>query len=275
AADMASRVGAASPADTPKTQAAPPAAPAVDSPKPPAEGAHSEPPPSSASEAAADGKPLYTVPEKEKAPVAMPSDAKPKSPKDTAETPNATPNPEVERMREELERMRAELEKYKQPAATRQDTDVKPQEAKAAEATLPPPLPKQETATQRQEPPSEAIPAVLVDDNDDGYDGNATIQLKAYSGKTMTITGDTIVNFSNTRTLNGDDFQFLDHNEQYRISRQGTKWIITPGMNTKNATMLNYLPLTGPEVLEDEDTISVSIPGSNVHKMMLTVKFTS
>ena len=91
----------------------------------------------------------------------------------------------------------------------------------------------------------------------------------------MTITGDTVVNFTNTRGLNGDDFQFLDHNEQYRISRQGTKWIITPGMNTRNATMLNYLPLTGPEVLENDDTISISIPGSNVHKMTLTVKFIS
>ncbi|MBQ7650375.1 MAG: hypothetical protein IJS15_05410 [Victivallales bacterium] len=142
------------------------------------------------------------------------------------------------------------------------------------------PSPYEETKTpdtQETQPVPESnsepapIPAIPVFSPDDG----AAIQLQAYSGKTMTITGDTVVNFTNTRGLNGDDFQFLDHNEQFRISRQGTKWLITPGMNTRNATMLNYLPLTGPEVLENDDTISISIPGSNVNKMTLTVKFLS
>ena len=275
AADIASRFGAESPADTPKTQTAPPVAPRSDSPKPPAGGIPFVPPPSPSRSTAADsGQSSSAKPETDKSHVAMPSDANPQPSPAAAEAPKPpSPNSEMEKMREELERMRAELEKYKQPAATQQNTEINPQEAKASDIPLPPPLPKQENSPKRQETPTEAIPAVLVDDN--AYDGNATIQLKAYSGKTMTITGDTIVNFSNTRTLNGDDFQYLDHNEQYRISRQGSKWIITPGMNTKNATMLNYLPLTGPEVLEDEDTISVSIPGSNVHKMMLTVKFMS
>ncbi len=270
AADIASRLGVASTPETPIVP--PPVAPRSDSPKPPMDGAPLVPP--SSSPASDSSQAPTAVSEKDISPVAMPSDAKPSPSSTAAEAPKPPPpNPEMERMREELERMKAELEKYKQPAAKQQDTDIKPQEAKASEAPQPPPLPRQETSTQRQEPQTEAIPAVLVDDGDDN--GNATIQLKAYSGKTMTITGDTIVNFSNTRTLNGDDFQFLDHNEQYRISRQGSKWIITPGMSTKNATMLNFLPLTGPEVLEDEDTISVSIPGSNVHKMMLTVKFMS
>ena len=271
AADIASRFGAASSADTPKTQTTPPVPPRGDSPKPPVDGIPFVPPPTAA---AAESSQASSVPKMDTAPVAMPSDAKPSSSPAAAEAPKPPPpNPEMEKMREELERMKAELEKYKQPAVTQQDTDIYPQEAKASDIPQPPPLPKQETTTQRQEPQTEAIPAVLVDDGDNN--GGWAIQLQAYGGKTMTITGDTIVNFSNTRTLNGDDFQYLDHNEQYRISRQGSKWIITPGMNTKNATMLNYLPLTGPAVLEDEDTISISIPGSNVHKMMLTVKIMS
>ena len=172
-------------------------------------------------------------------------------------------NPELVKMRQEMERMREELQRLKQTEGN-SGTIPTINETKTAESQESPPLPKNVTT-------STAIPAVPVDSANDG----STIQLQAYSGKTMTITGDTIVNFTNTRGLNGDDFQFLDHNEQYRISRQGTKWIITPGMNTRNATMLNYLPLTGPEVLENDDTISISIPGSNVHKMTLTVKILS